>query len=55
MSQDLKCFLGIHRYAKPEVREVKNHYGEITKLIYVSRCNNCGKIYSKEVSYESNR
>lgn len=55
MSQDLKCFLGVHRYEKPEVKEVKNHYGEITKLIYISRCGNCGKIHKKEVLYESYR
>ena len=55
MSQDLKCFLGIHRYVEPEVKEVKNHYGETTKLIYISRCSNCGKIHSKIVNYESYR
>lgn len=55
MSQDLKCFLGIHRYAEPEVKEVKNHYGETIKLIYISRCSNCGKIHSKIVNYESYR
>lgn len=53
MSQDFKCFLGIHKYELLETREVKNQYGEITKLIYISRCSNCGKIHSKNVNYES--
>lgn len=55
MSQDLKCFIGIHRYGEPEVIEVKNHYGEITKRIYISRCTNCGKIHKNDIMYESYR
>ena len=55
MSQDFKCFLGIHKYELLETREVKNYYGEITKLIYISRCSNCGKIHSKTVNYEPYR
>lgn len=55
MTQDLKCFLGMHRYDKPEIIEVKNHYGEITKRLYISRCSNCGKIHNKEVFYDAYR
>lgn len=55
MPQDLKCFFGIHRYSEPEIIEVKNHYGEVTKRIYISRCSNCGKLRSKEVYYEPYR
>lgn len=55
MSQDFKCFLGIHKYELLETKEVKNFRDEITKLIYISRCSNCGKIYSIEIPYESYR
>lgn len=55
MIQDLKCFLGLHRYGEPEVNEVKNHYGETVRKIYVSRCPHCGKLYSKVIHYESYR
>ena len=55
MSQDFKCFLGIHKYELLETREVKNYRDETTKLIYISRCSNCGKIYSKEIHYEPYR
>ena len=55
MSQDLKCLFGIHRYGEPEIKEIKNYYGETTKLIYISRCSHCGKIHSTEVSYEPYR
>ena len=55
MSQDFKCFLGIHKYELLETKEVKNYRDETTKLIYISRCSNCGKIYSKEIHYETYR
>lgn len=55
MSQDFKCFLGIHKYELLETKEVKNFRNEIIKLIYISRCSNCGKIYSIEIPYESYR
>ena len=55
MSQDFKCFLGTHKYALLETRELKNFRDEITKIIYINRCSNCGKIYSKVVNYESYR
>lgn len=55
MSQDLKCFFGIHKYGEPEVIEVKNKYEEVVRRIYISRCANCGKLHSTRVEYESYR
>ena len=55
MPQDLKCFLGLHKYGEPEVKEVTNKYGEIVKLVYISKCTNCGKIHVKYIPYESYR
>ena len=55
MPQDLKCFLGLHKYGEPEVKEVTNKYGEIVKLVYISKCIHCGKIHVKYIPYESYR
>ena len=55
MSQDIKCLLRLHKYGNPEIKEVTNKYGEITKLIYISRCINCGKIHVTYIPYESYR
>ena len=55
MSQDIKCFLGTHKYELLETRELKNFRDEITKIIYINRCSNCGKISYTEIDYESYR
>jgi len=48
MSQDLKCFFGLHKYEVLEEKEIKNSYGIVLGSTIVSRCSNCGKI--KETS-----
>lgn len=55
MSQDIKCSLGLHKYGDPEIKEVFNRYGEVTKLLYISKCTNCGKIHVTYIPYESYR
>ena len=55
MTQDFKCFLGTHKYELLETRELKNFRDEITKIIYINRCSNCGKISYTEIDYESYR
>lgn len=55
MPQDLKCFLGLHKYGEPEVIEVTNAHSDVIKLIYLSRCTNCGKLHKTVVDYESYR
>ena len=47
-----KCFLGAHKYELLETRELKNFRDEITKIIYINRCSNCGKIKSTEIYTE---
>lgn len=51
MSQDLKCFLGSHKYEVLKEEDVKLAGTDlvIAKVI-ISRCSNCGKIKIEEVS-----
>lgn len=49
MSQDCKCFLGVHKYEIVDNYEVKNPYGVVIGTTIVSRCINCGKIKEKFV------
>ncbi len=45
MTEDLKCFLGLHHYREDKVEPLKlsGTDTEIGKVI-VSRCTNCGKL-----------
>ena len=54
MTQDLKCFFGLHKYEVLEKAEVKNPYGAVVGTTIVSRCNNCGKIAIKTVYTDTN-
>lgn len=51
MSQDLKCFLGSHKYEVLKEEDVKLAGTDlvIAKAI-ISRCANCGKIKVEEVN-----
>lgn len=45
MSQDFKCFFGVHKYElldKQEVTDERNT--NVIGINYISRCTNCGKI-----------
>lgn len=49
MSQDCKCYLGLHHYEVLETKEIKNPYGVIVGMTIISRCSNCGKIKEKPI------
>lgn len=44
MSQDLKCYFGLHKYEVLERKEVTNKYDFVIGIVIISRCSNCGKI-----------
>jgi len=44
MSQDIKCYLGVHKYEVLSTEILQNPYKAIIGKIIVSRCKNCGKI-----------
>ena len=54
MSQDLKCFLGLHKYEVLYTKELKNSYGAIVGETIISRCNGCGKIKQTAVYTDTN-
>ncbi len=49
MSQDCKCFFGLHKYEIIDRYEIKNPYGIVIGTTIVSRCSNCGKLKEKHV------
>lgn len=46
MTQDLKCFFGLHRYKLLETKELKNNFNVVVGNVYVNRCEHCGKIHN---------
>lgn len=54
MSQDLKCWLGLHKYEVIEKKDIKNPYGAIVGMTIISRCTNCGKIHEDTVYTDNN-
>lgn len=45
MSQDVKCFFGVHKYEVLEQQEVTDERNAaVVGINYVSRCANCGKL-----------
>ena len=45
MSQDVKCFFGVHRYELLEQQEVTDERNAaVIGINYISRCANCGKL-----------
>lgn len=54
MSQDLKSWLGLHKYEVLEKKDVKNPYGAIVGTTIISRCTNCGKIHETTVYTDNN-
>ena len=45
MSQDVKCFFGVHRHEVLEQQEVTDERNAaVVGINYVSRCANCGKL-----------
>ena len=54
MSQDVKCFVGLHKYEVLEKKDIKNPYGAIVGMTIISRCTNCGKIKETIVYTDNN-
>lgn len=54
MSQDVKCFIGLHKYEVLEKKEVKNPYGSVIGTAIISRCSNCGKIHEDTIYTDNN-
>lgn len=54
MTQDVKCYFGLHKYEVLEKKEVKNPYGAIVGTTIISRCKNCGKIHEDTVYTDNN-
>ena len=45
MSQDFRCFFGVHRYELLEQQEVNDERNAtVVGINYISRCTNCGKL-----------
>ena len=53
MSQDFKCFLGLHRYEVIDEKQVINPYNAKIGTSIVSRCTNCGKIHETVIYTDS--
>ncbi len=49
MSQDLKCFLGLHKYVVHATDKIIDPAGNLLQKIIISRCENCGRIYHKRI------
>lgn len=54
MSQDFKCFLGLHKYEVIEKKDVTNPYNAKVGTIIISRCSNCGHIHEDTVYTDNN-
>ena len=54
MSQDLKCYLGLHKYEVLESKDIKNPYGAVIGVTIISRCSNCGKLKETSVYTDVN-
>jgi len=54
MSQDLKCFFGLHKFEVLKEEAVKHPYGTVVGTVVISRCKNCGKIKSKTIYTDTN-
>ena len=49
MSQDFKCFIGLHKFEVLEKKDIKNPYGAIVGMTIISRCSNCGRIKETDI------
>lgn len=50
VSQNTRCFFGLHKYEVYKEEDVLDARNEICSKAIISRCNNCGKI---KVTYVS--
>ena len=49
MSNDFKCFVGLHKYEVFEKKDIKNPYGVVVGMTIISRCSNCGRIKETDI------
>ena len=54
MSQDFKCFVGLHKLEVLEKKDIKNPYGAVVGTTIISRCTNCGKVFEKAIYLDNN-
>lgn len=54
MTQDSKCFFGIHKYEIHQQIELTSKNGIETGTIIISRCANCGKIKYNYIDFSRN-
>ena len=54
MSQDLKCYLGLHKFEVLEKKDIKNPYAAVVGTTIISRCTNCGKIHETSIYADNN-
>lgn len=54
MSQDFKCFIGLHKYEVVEDTPLSNPYKALIGRVYVCRCTNCGKMRERSLYTETN-
>ena len=54
MSNDFKCFIGLHKYKLLETKDLTNPYGARLGLVYVLQCTNCGKVKEHSVYTDTN-
>ena len=56
MSNDIKCFFGLHHYEVIKEELLRNSYNAIIGTVQICRCTNCGKIKSfttyTDISYK---
>lgn len=49
MSQDIKCFVGLHKYEVLNEENMIDVRNNIIGKVIISRCANCGKIKTKYI------
>ena len=54
MSNDIKCFVGLHKYEVYKEKDIKNPYGTVIGTSIISRCSNCGRIKENIVYTDNN-
>lgn len=54
MTQDSKCFFGLHKYEVLEKKDIVNPYQIVVGSVIISRCTNCGKIKEHSVYTDNN-
>lgn len=54
ISQDFKCFVGLHKYEVYKEEIITDNYDKIKGKVIISRCNNCGKLKLTYINTKNN-